>query len=189
MIVRAEALTAVSQHNQTNVRYCSMRGGSFFKISWSYFTLSFLLKCRFHWQAMRFMYWEPSTTVSTPVTCSLSRRGSTAEADLSVIHKHLRHTTHTHMHAEKPIPFSSHGTKDNWINAWTVGTLSLAAYSTWKCCNSVILHDNKTLTNETDPMRGVRFKRAEREPQWKEIASDHRKTRSPDRKKNGCPFL
>lgn len=54
-------------------------------------------------------------------------------------------------------------------------TLAFTAYSTWKCLDGVTVCDNKTRSNEREPMRDVQFEKGT-ELQWKEIDSGHRKS-------------
>lgn len=109
---------------------------------------------------------------------SLSRRGSTAEADLSVIHKHFRHK-HTHTHMQSPIPFSSHGTKDNWINSRTVRTLFpsqlIAPESAVTVSSYMTTKPRQMKLNQWEIPTCIS---KSRDPYWKEIASDHGKTLS-----------
>ena len=102
MTVTAEAFTAVFQHDEADIRYSSMRENSFLK--WADHTsLCLVVEMRIPHCAASSLWGlcveSQAQHSPSPMTSSLTRRGSTAEADLSVIHKHLRHT-HTHEHTE-----------------------------------------------------------------------------------------
>lgn len=151
-----EALAAVFQHNETKIGYQSLRDNSFFSNHQIIFHSVFLLQLPHGSNSMheaRFKYRKLRTTVSKAMTGGPSRRGSTAEADLWVIHKRFRNTNKLTCTQESAIPFySTWDIHDNWINTWDCED-SPAELIAPESAVTVSSTKEETLTKDTEPMK------------------------------------